>query len=304
MNTLLFLLNALFWGCSFIAIQPIVRTVPPFCAGALRVGSSLVLLSVLYRLWGSPFTVAKKLRLKVWFAGLMLFGVPFSLLFWAEKTVSPGLAGILNGTVPIWAFLLGLVFLPQAEGFTARKTIGLVLGVLGMLSIFWPKLLSSGGSVSDDLLGTFAVVGMALAYGIGIVTNRSLFVKNPKIDLYANLFQQQVAGFIFLVLLSLGFEGLPHPSEWQPVGTVVVATLYLGFISTSIAFMFSYKLIRDWGAVRASAVTYLMPIVAIASDYIVNRTIPAWNEAMGVLFILMGVVTMNWPTQAPKRRRR
>lgn len=293
MNLVRFLLVACFWGGSFVAIQPLVTIVPPILGAALRIAVSLAFLGVVFPLLGIPLRAPRELRGRLWGTGLVAFAIPFALLFWGEQSISPGLAGILNGTVPIWVFLLGLALTPGVEPISWRKILGLALGIAGVVAIFLPRLLASGQDSS--LLGATAVTLMALSYAASVLCNRAIFAGHPKLHPFTNLYQQQCAGFLALALLSLAAEGWPRPAEWQPLSIVIFAELYLGVASTGIAFILFYHLIRQWGSVRAATVTYVVPAAALAFDLILNGTRPGASELLGVASITSGVIALNWP---------
>ena len=78
-----------------------------------------------------------------------------------------------------------------------------------------------------------------------------------------------------------------------------ISLVYLGVFSTAIAFLIYFHLIREWGAVRASAVTYVAPIIAVFWDYVFFRNIPNRFEILGVLAVLSGVVLLHAPAAPP-----
>lgn len=296
-DILLFALLAAFWGGSFVAIKFAVQVFPPTFCAMLRVAVALVVLAALFLSQGRNLRVSGPTRRKMWLAGLFAQGVPFALLFWGEKRISPGLAGIINGTVPLWTFTLGLLA-GSGESFTARKTTGLLLGFGGIAIICSPLLTFAG--TRGELAGTAAVFLMAICYGVGTLLTRSLLSGAAKVDFRANVFHQNCASLAFLFALSLFAE--PWPSARAVIGSpaAAISIVYLGVFSTAIAFLIYFHLIREWGAVRASAVTYVAPIIAVFWDYIFFRNIPNRFEIAGVLAVLSGVVLLHAPAQAAR----
>lgn len=291
-DLLLFALLAAFWGGSFVAIKFAVDAFPPSFSAMLRVGVALVVLAALFLGGRRDLRVPGPLLRRMWLAGVFAQGIPFAFLFWGERRVSPGLAGIVNGTVPLWTFIFGLVL--GAESFTRRKTIGLLLGFVGIAVICAPVLSFSG--TRAELLGTSAVFVMALSYGVGTRMTRSILSgKNPA-DFRANAFHQNCASFVFLLIVSLIAEPWPSASAVLGAPGASVAILYLGVCSTAAAFLIYFHLIREWGAVRASAVTYVVPVVALFWDYVFFRTVPPPSEILGVMAVLAGVWILNAPT--------
>lgn len=296
MNIFIFLLVACFWGGSFIAIKPLVEIVPPMTAAMLRIGIAIAFLLVLFPVMKIPLGLAKKLRFRVWGIGLFAFAIPFAMLFWGERTISPGLAGVLNGTVPLFVFIFGTLFTPGVEVINFRKIAGLVLGLVGVVIIFLPK--DSTEFFNSSVIGALAVLFMAISYAISVLLNRSLFTQHPEVHPFTNLFHQLSSGFVILVAVALVKEGWPQFSTWQPASAVWIPIIYLSVGSTSIAFVLFYKLIKDWGSVRAATVTYVIPPAALVIDFIWNRTVPGSNEMIGVVIITTGVVILNLPTKS------
>lgn len=70
------------------------------------------------------------------------------------------------------------------------------------------------------------------------------------------------------MLASLLFEHWPSSSLLLHTPIIWVASIYMGLFSTAIAWIIYYYLIREWDAVRASAVMYVVPIMAIFWDFV------------------------------------
>jgi drug/metabolite transporter (DMT)-like permease len=293
-DVLLFALLAAFWGGSFVAIKFAVEVFPPSFSAMLRVAVALAVLAGIFLSQRRKLGVPGPLLRRMWLAGLFAQGIPFAFLFWGERRISPGLAGIINGTVPLWTFIFGLLL--GAESFTKRKTAGLLLGFAGIAVICAPVVSFSG--TRDELLGTAAVFVMALSYGVGTRMTRSLLSGSARADFRANIFHQNCASVVFLVLVSLISEPWPSPAVVLHSPVAVVSILYLGVLSTAAAFLIYFHLIREWGAVHASAVTYVVPVVALFWDFVFFRNVPPPSEIIGVAVVLAGVWLLNAP--APK----
>lgn len=294
LNIVLFILVACFWGGSFIAIKPLVEIIPSFTAATMRVSVAVLFLSVFLPLLKIPLRMERKIWGRVFLTGQFAFALPFALLFWGEHLISPGLAGVLNGTVPLFVFILGAIFTPGVEKIHFRKVLGLLVGLLGVIIIFLPQLKVSE---SNSLFGALAVLMMAVSYAISGLMNRSLFTQNPGLHPFTNLFFQLCSGMMTLIPLALTIDGIPQVSAWSPVSVVVWSSLYLGIGSTSIAFVMFYRLIKLWGAVRASTVTYIIPPAALVFDFLINSHVPHANELVGVVIVTLGVITLNWPAK-------
>lgn len=298
-DLLLFVLLAVFWGGSFVAIKFAVLVFPPAFSAMLRVSLAFAVLAAWFRWEGRDLRVPAATRRRMWLAGIFSIGLPFALLFWGERQVSPGLAGIINGTVPLWTFALGLLA-GTGESFTARKTSGLLLG-FGGIGIICSPLVSFKGTRAEAL-GTAAVFLMAVSYAVGSLLTRSLLSGRAKADFRANIVHQLAASAAFLFFVSFAFEAWPAPAFILRSTAAVVSIGYLGVFSTALAFLIYFHLIREWGAVRAAAVTYVVPIIAVFWDFVFFKNVPDRAEAYGVLAVLSGVVLLHSPAAEPPRR--
>lgn len=292
----LFGLLAALWGGSFVAIKFVVAAVPPLFGAMLRVAVALAVLGGLFAWQRRDLRVPPRLRARMWLAGLFAQGLPFLLLFWGERRISAGLAGIINGTVPLFTFCIGLA--RGSDSFTPRKIAGLLLGFGGIALVCSPVLSFSGAP--GEAAGVAAVFGMAVCYAIGSVMTRSILSGSAKADFRANAFHQNCASVAFLLAASALVERWPSAGALASAPAAVVGVLYLGVLSTAVAFLIYFHLIREWGAVRASAVTYVAPVVALFWDYVFFRNVPAPIEAAGVAAILSGVMLLHQPA-AQKR---
>ncbi len=256
-NYLWFFLLAAFWSGSFVAIKAVVLHLPPFFGAMLRVGLALIFLSLIFCFLKKSVAVPFNLRCRIWIIGLFAQGFPFFFFFYGEQHISAGLTGILNGTVPIWTLVFSLIS-PKTRNFSFLKCIGLFTGLLGICIIFWPLL--NFNSTHSALLGTISVLLMAISYSIGNLLNQYMLSGQTKLDFYANIYHQHWASLIFLMLTSLLFEHWPSSSLLLHTPIIWVASIYMGLFSTAIAWIIYYHLIREWDAVRASAVMYVVPI--------------------------------------------
>lgn len=293
LDVLLFFLLATFWGGSFVAIKFVVQDFPPAFGAMLRVAVAVAVFGILFTAQKRSLRVAPQIRRRMWLAGLFAQGIPFALLFWGERKIAPGLAGIINGTVPLWTFLLGL-WQGGGESFNFRKSFGLLLGFAGIGAVCAP-VFAFGGS-RGEIAGTAAVFLMALCYAVGGLLTRSLLSGGSKADFRANLFHQHCASLVLLIVYSASTERWPTLAVVLFSWKALAAVFYLGFFSTALAFMIYFHLIREWGAVRASAVTYVAPIIALFWDYVFFRNVPVVLELVGVAAILSGVVLLHAPT--------
>lgn len=286
----------LFWGTAFVGIKAVVGTSPPLFGAGMRIAVAAVAL-LLVMAARRQLRLPVGIRWRVALGGLFMVGIPQAALYWGEQYVTAGLAGIINGTAPIWGFAIGLLFLRRDEAFAARKLVGLLLGLAGVALIFAPQWqLPAGGRA---VAGAAAVLCMAISYGIGSVWNRAVLLQYPAVQPQTVMTWQMVSSTVFLLLLSMGLEGDPRALVAPWSATLWWATIYLGLASTAVGFVVYLRLVRDWGVVRAMTITYLVPIVGLLMDFLIYRNVPSVWEAAGVL-VIVGSITLLYRAPRPR----
>ncbi len=288
MAWILFLFLTLFWGCSFIAIRFAVDALPPFAAASLRVLVAVIVLGGLALVRRVPLPRSRKMRIRIGLIGLINFTIPWACLFWGEKFIPPALASILNATVPIFVLLFSMILLP-GEKPTWMKGAGVVLGFIGILMVFQPSL---GASPSENraLFGMLAVIVMSISYALGSIASKSVV---KEVDTRWNIAIQGIVSFLALFLLSAWAEGVDWIPSFFTHLKAILSILYLGLVSTAIAWLIYFRLIREWGVLKASAVTYTAPLVAIFVDWIYFGKWPAPIQVIGAGLIASGVALIH-----------
>lgn len=291
LNFFWFILLSALWGGSYVAIKEVVSLSPPLFDAFARVAIAWFTLFLIFRLLKINTRVEFNLRCRMWIIGLFALGFPFLFLFWAERYVSAGLAGILCATVPLWAFILSPLFVSTKGFFVWQKMLGLLLGFLGSIVIFWPMLHLTKHPL--EIAGTIAAVLTSFSYAIGALLNQRLLA-GKNISFQANIYHQLVASTVLLFIAACVLE--PWPSTHLLLHSPIMwsTTLYLGVLSTALAWLLYYHLIREWGVVRAVTSTYLVPVMALVWDFVFFGNQPVWSEAVGVIIILFGVVLIQF----------
>lgn len=284
---LIFLLCACLWSGSFIAIKMVVAVWPPLFGAAVRVGIALASIALLTLVMHKKLPCAFVRHRHIMLVGIFAQAIPFATLFWGEQYISPGLAGIINATVSIWTYLLALIFMPQKTTLTFFTCTGLILGLIGVVIIFTP--LVSFGHHPMFLFGSLAVLSMAVSYAIGNILNQYVLHGENAVNFITNLYYQHCGSFVFLLLLVLLGANYPQHLQMLFHSQPILASLYLGLFSTALAYALYYHLIREWDAVHASTVLYVIPALTLLWDYLFNGTIPSHYQCIGIIIILIGV---------------
>lgn len=250
---LLLLLSAL-WGSSYFFIKVAIDELEPsvmMSARALVAG--LMLLVFLFVTKGVSWATTE---LRAAGRATLAFGVfnaalPFWLIAWGEKHIESSVAGIAQATVPIFAFVIGLRYLPH-EHVPPIRWVGVGLGLVGVAVLTGVDL--PGGWLA--VAGTLAVVLSSVSYASS-GTYAQLRVRDTPGPVLAT------GGMLVggLLLLPLALAQLPDELPgWEAVASVAALTI----VGTAIAQLVFFHALPLYGNRRISFVAYVMPVFAIA----------------------------------------
>lgn len=274
-------LLATIWGSSFLLIKLALEGMTPtqVVLGRLSAGAAVLLMIV-------ALTRQRLPREPVVWAHLALMGVvaniiPFWLFGFGEQRITSGLAGVLNGTTPLFTLAVALLALPE-ERWSRTRGAGLLLGFCGVVLVVGPW---DTNPLTSSLPGQLACLGASACYGVAFVYMRRFLAGRgyPPLALAAG--QMGVAAVeLWLVAPLVGRGAI----AWTP--TVIGSVLILGAVGTGLAYLLNYRLIADVGATSASMVTYLIPIVAVALGVVALDEPLTWNLFVGAAVVIAGVM--------------
>jgi drug/metabolite transporter (DMT)-like permease len=292
-----FLLLALAWGTSFMFIKVASRTVAPLTLVTVRLLFAWPLLLLIARWRRLPLPRRRDTWRHLAVIGVINVAVPFSLITWAEsgaRGLDSGLASVLNSTVPLFSVIIaGLLW--QMEQVTTSMVAGLLVGFGGVVVLF-------GGTATwsvNSLLPYVAVVLAAVAYALGTAyARRNLHGVPPVILATGQLFTANVTVAVGALLFDdLGAQRFPLES--------LGALAWLGIIGSCLAYILYFYILREWGATRATLVTYVIPVVAVTVGFLFLDERVGWRLLVGGLLVLCGVAVVNWrPPRLRSRARR
>jgi len=275
-NWILLILLGAVWGSAFMFIKISADDFGPILLVNLR----LLLAGALFL----PFLLQKKYLayFKSHFSGILILGIfsnafPFTMFSYASLGATSNMLGILNGTTAFMTMVVAYFWLK--ESITPKQIFGIILGFLGILVLVNP----ANGSATLGASG-FALVG-ALSYSFS-----GVYIQ--KYQLNANKFVLIGWAMLFggLFLIPLSFFNLP---DQMPDNNAIAALLWLGIVSTGIAYLGYIRLIEQIGAVRTSTVTYLLPVFSIIWVSIFLQEKITWIIFGGFIFVMIGMYFAN-----------
>ncbi len=283
----LLLLLATLWGASYTCIRIGVATIPPLSLIAARTLIAGLLLLAWMRLRGVPLPRSAAVWRLCAVQSLLNSVLPFTLIAWAEQFVDAGVATILNSATPVFAFLMGWLWLRQEQP-TARKVAGMCLGLVGIALVVGP---GAWAGLSAQLVPQPAIVLGSMCYAAAALYGRNFKGHSPVVPAMGSM----VVGAAVLVPLSLVFD---RPWTLQPSAQSLWALAVLAVFCTAVAFAIYFRLVNTLGPVGTTSQAYLrVPIgVGLGVLFLGEALQPtAWA---GLVCVVVGVAAMVIPPGA------
>nr|WP_202454920.1 DMT family transporter [Streptomyces sp. SID8367] len=269
------------WGSSFLFIKVGLEGLTPAQVVWSRLVLGALALCVVMAVTRAAVPRDPRLWLRLSVVSVLLCVVPFLLFSWAEQRLDSGMASILNATTPLLTLAVGAVALAD-ERLGRRRTAGLFAGFAGVLVLIGPSGLGDGGR----LLAGLACLGATSCYGVAFVYLRR-FVTPLGLPAVSVAFVQVTIGAA-VMLVATPWVARPMPRIDVPIALSMLA---LGALSTGLAYLWNNNIVQAWGAVNASAVTYLTPVVGVTAGILLLDEQLAWNQPLGAALVIAGIVT-------------
>ncbi|WP_228081985.1 DMT family transporter [Streptomyces profundus] len=269
---------ALLWGSTFLWTELALRDFPPAQVTFVRSALGALVLTAACLAGGHRLPRDRSIWRHVVVAAFLCNALPFLLFSLGQQHVDSGLAGVLNATTPLWAFVIALALGAERGGLPARLG-GLLLGFAGTTLIFAPwRQAGSAGWGALAILVAAASYAVAFAYLGRHLVGRGI----PTIVLSSS----QLIAATGWTALALPAGGLVLP---RPGSTALLALVVLGVLTTGVTFHLTYRIIADEGAVNAATVGYLLPPVSVALGALVLGERPGPLVLAGMVAVLVGV---------------
>ena len=277
LDYLLLTILALIWASAFFNIKIATYSFGPVTIAFLRVffGAIPVLFLCYY----------KKIKIEAfskdwhWFAmiGFINLVAPFFLIAYGVKSVQSNLAAILMSTTPLSSTVLAH-FYTKNEKFNFTKTIGILIGFSGIVFLFSDNLLIDENNFMSALLillgSTCYVIGGVLTLKISKKKNENV---TGSILIWATIILIPLVSFI------------EQPWNLNPRLDSTISVIYLGLVSTGIAWLLRFRILVNNGLIFQSQVSYLIPIFGTILSYIFLKELITFKVLISLMAVCIGI---------------
>ena len=277
LDYLLLILLALIWASAFFNIKIATYSFGPVTIAFLRVffGAVPVLLLCYY----------KNIKIEAfskdwhWFAmiGFINLVAPFFLIAYGVQSVQSNLAAILMSTTPLSSTILGH-FYTKNEKFNFIKTFGILIGFSGILYLFSDNLLID----DDNFLSALLILLGSTCYVVGGVLTLKISKKK----------NENVTGSILIwavIILIPLVSFIEQPWNVTPRLDSTISVIFLGLVSTGIAWLLRFRILVNNGLIFQSQVSYLIPIFGTILSYIFLKELITIKVLISLIAVCVGI---------------
>lgn len=245
----LFVAVSLIWGSSFLLIAESLESLTPGVVtfGRVGLGAATLWLLRLRRQPAQRIDVGDRARVAA--LAVMWVAIPFTLFPLAQQWVNSAVTGLLNGATPVLVALVSVVFVRVVP--RGVQLVGLILGFAGIVLVS----VGSAGEGSSEARGVMLILAATVCYGFAINMASPLQAKYGAIVLMSSVLGTATVFVAPLALIDF------DDNSWQP--SSALALIALGAIGTGIAYWVMSTLVGRVGSIRASFITYMIPVVSL-----------------------------------------
>ncbi len=277
LDYLLLVLLALIWASAFFNIKIATYSFGPVTIAFLRVffGAIPVLLLCYYK----DIKIEAFSQDWYWFAliGFINLVAPFFLIAYGIKSVQSNLAAILMSTTPLSSTVLGH-FYTKNEKFNFIKTFGILIGFSGILYLFSDNLLID----ENNFLSALLILLGSTCYVIGGVLTLKISKKK----------NENVTGSILIwatIILIPLVSFTEQPWNLTPRLDSTISVIYLGLVSTGMAWLLRFRILVNNGLIFQSQVSYLIPIFGTILSYIFLKELITTKVLISLIAVSIGI---------------
>lgn len=285
----LLIILALVWGSSFVLMKWGMNWDGHATFSSEEVAGLRIVLAAAFLL---PFMLRHyKIDYKKYLLPLLgtgAFGnlIPAFLFTEAETGISSSLTGMLNALTPLFTIIIAVFVLKNKSN--ALQVTGIIIGFAGaiLLMYFNEDKTQHENGISYCMM----VVAATICYAISVNIIRRYLYDLPSVRTTAWAFILIGPLALAYLFIRTDFIGALQTNSYalKSLGCISI----LGVVGSALSVILFNQLIKLSGAVFASSVTYLIPVVAILWGLSENETI-VWQQFVAMGIILAAIYLIN-----------
>ena len=265
------------WGASFLFIKVAAPEVGPITLVFSRLLiASLILTPIFVRF--DNLKNLKKDFLPLILLACINASIPFYLFSQAALNLNAGTMSVLNGTTPLFSFIIATLWLKLNTNLV--QLMGILIGIIGLVIFVGYE------SLEFSLFALMLCLGASFLYAFS-----SNFIFKTQ---YIDATYLAAMTLLFATFLVFPFTFLETGLHLNHSNEVLLSVFLLGFACTGLAYMGYVVLIKRAGPVRASTVVLIVPISGMLWANLFLNEVITLTMLIGCLLIITGVGLINF----------
>jgi len=290
----LFAICVVVWGTTWHAITYQLYDFSAEVGVAVRFALAGIAVLALCRWRGVPLAFSLADHAALALQGVFLYGVSYVCVYHAERFVPSGLVAVGYSASPLLSGI-GAALLFGAP-LSRRFVMGGVLGVLGVVVIFWTEITRASGGERAALGAVLTVASVLLSAVGSLVASRN---RRRGVALLPAMGFGMVYGAIAATVVALAFGrnvDLPTAPSWW------ISLAYLAFAGSVLTFACFLTLQDRVGVGAAGTVGVMTPLLALIVSIAFEGFRPDVLTAAGAALAVAGNALMLIPARSDRRQ--
>lgn len=275
------------WGSTYYFIKEALAGFPPFILGALRFIAAGVIILIYAAIKGEKI-FNKKLIPHAALSGILMLFLGNGMVIWVEQFLPSAMAAIMVSSAAFWFVILDK---PKwKKNFSNTNIIiGLIIGFVGVILLFWDKLSGASFGRDKEALGMLLLSFSVIAWAGGSLYSKYNTSGSPTVN---TGWQILFAGIAFLPGMFLTNE--PAKFNWHNVPQFAwLSVVYLILMGSIAAYSAYVWLLANRPATQVSTYAYVNPVVAVLLGVIFGGEKITLLPIIGLGVILGSVLLLN-----------
>jgi len=271
----------LLFGGNAVAIKLGFTGLGPFTSAGIRFSMASVALVLWAWYKKIPLALARNQRIPIFIQScLFTFQLSCFHLGLARTTASHG--ALISNVLPFVVLVLAHFFIP-GDTITLKKSMGIILGFMGVLLLFF-----DAPTLNSDLQkGDIIVLCAVLCWGISAVFIKRIIAGFHviQITLYPMIF-----GIPFLFLMGFMWD---DPMVLSVTPTVVKALLFQALVTTAFGFVAWNTMLQRFGATALHSFIFIIPLSGVFLGVMILKEPVTPYLIASIGFIVAGILVVN-----------
>ncbi len=268
------------WGSTWLAIKFGLEDAPPFFSAAIRFVITFIILFVWQKFKGYKFPKSIRYWGNTVFIALLMFIIPYALVYWGEQYISSGLSAVLFSSQSLFVVVFAhLILKTEKAGF--KKILGLIVGLFGLVILYksqitWDEIQGPKGLIALLIAAASAAMGL-------VVLSKQKHKLDPVPEVMTHI---GITAFAF-VIMSFIFEEAPENIFTMKLW---ISSIYLATFGTAFGFVVYYWLAKNATAFVTSFSVFISPVFAVFLGWLILNETINFLGMTGAFLVLASIV--------------